>query len=387
MLTSLTFAKEEIAIIALLFVFFLVQIYFLIFYYRKPYFYAKKREKNPFLPSAQKLKVSVIIASENEADNLSEHLPLILSQDYPDFEIIVVNNGSTDETDVLLQSLKQSYSNLYHTYLPYSNDKAFGRRKLALTIGVKAAKGDVLLFIEPYAKPVSNHWISSLMNEMSDDKDIVLGCSFISKTDKFFNRVARFDNHLFSMQYLSMAIKGKPFTGTYRNIAFRKHLFFENKGFASYLNLENGEDIFINQISTANNTAVALSPDSFVEARIERFSLWRKLKKFYSIAKSFFPSSAPNLFCFEAASRYFFYLILILACVYSIWTQHWVLLGIAILFFLIRLGTQLIVINKSTKYFCFGKFYFSLIIMDILQPIYNLRFKTRHRSRYRHKRK
>ncbi len=384
-LTSLTFTKEEIAVITLLFVFFLVQIFFLIFYYRKPYSYARKREKDPSLSSSYKSKVSVIIASENEADNLSDNLPLILAQDYPDFEVIVVNNGSTDETDVLLQSLKQNNPNLYHTYLPYSNDKAFGRRKLALTIGVKAAKGDVLLFIEPYSKPVSNQWISSLMSEMSEDKDIVLGYSFISKTDKFFNRIARFDNHIFSMQYLSMAIKGKPFTGTYRNIAFRKHLFFENKGFASYLNLENGEDVFINQIATANNTAVSIFPDSFVETRIERFSLWRKLKKFYSIAKSFFKSSAPSLFCFEAGSRYFFYLIFILACVYSIMIQHWVFLGVAILFFLMRLATQLIVINKAAKYFCSGKFYFSLIILDILQPIYNFRFKTRYRKGYRRK--
>lgn len=376
-LTSLTFTKEEIAVITLLFVFFLVQIFFLIFYYRKPYSYARKREKDPSLSSSYKSKVSVIIASENEADNLSDNLPLILAQDYPDFEVIVVNNGSTDETDVLLQSLKQNNPNLYHTYLPYSNDKAFGRRKLALTIGVKAAKGDVLLFIEPYSKPVSNQWISSLMSEMSEDKDIVLGYSFISKTDKFFNRIARFDNHIFSMQYLSMAIKGKPFTGTYRNIAFRKHLFFENKGFASYLNLENGEDVFINQIVNGSNTAICLNQDAFTEADIDNFSLWKSIKKNYSVARNSFKDKTAKIFTWEIISRILFYTLFLLLVVYSIIKSQWGLLSLSVFIFLIRLIVQLVIVNKGCDYFKSGKYYFSLILVDLLQPIYNLRFRTR----------
>lgn len=376
------FNELEIAGIAFFSLLFLIQIFFYFNYYRKPYFVACKREKNSNKPFCRKPKVSVIIASENAADELAENLPVILTQDYPDFEVIVVNNGSTDESETLLQSLQLKHPHLYITYLPYSNDITFGRRKLALTIGIKAAKGEVLLFTEPYSKPVSDQWISSMMEELPDGKDVVLGYSFYSRTKTFFNRIARFDNHLFSMQYISMALKSRPFTGIYRNLAFRKHLFFDNKGFAAFLNLENGEDVFINQIITDTNTSVALSSDSFMESSNDRFSLWKQVKKSYSITKKYFKRKTPiNLFALEAATRYLFYLMLVALVVYSAIFFHWTLLGITVFLFMFRLVVQLIIINKSTQYFRSGKFRSSLILMDFLQPFYNFRFKTSHKNR------
>lgn len=332
-------------------------------------------------------KVSVIIASENEGDELKKNLPFVLEQDYADFEVIVVNNGSTDESDYILNSLKLGNPHLYYTYLPYSeDDESFNRRKLALTIGAKAAKGDILLFTEPYSKPISKNWISSIVENFSEEKEIVLGYSFFTRTKKQFNRLARLDNHFFSMQYLSMAIKKRGYIGTYRNLAFKKHLFFDNKGFASCLNIENGEDVFINQIITKKNTAVSLSQDSFIETSLENFSLWKEIKKSYSIAKNYFKGGAIALFSFEIFSRYLFYIGLIALIAYSVIFAQWVVLGIAVFLFLIRLIIQLVVINKSAKYFNSGKFYFSLPILDIFLPIYNTRFKTKNRGNLRGRR-
>jgi len=382
-LSYFTFSGLEIILLLVLFLLFLIQLFFYLSYYSKPFSYVKKREKDDYFPVSAKPKVSVIIASENEAGELAKNLPVILGQDYADFEVIVVNNGSTDESEELLQSLKLHNPHLYYTYLPYSNDKSFGRRKLALTIGIKAAKGDVLLFTEPYSRPISDKWISSMVSEISDKKEIVLGYSFYGVTKNFFNSMARFDNHFFSMQYLSMAIKGKPYTGTYRNVAFKKHLFFDNKGFASHLNLENGEDVFINQIITQDNTAVSLSHDSFIETSIKRFSLWKQIKKSYSLAKTYFRNSAISLFGVEIASRYLFYLSFVVLCVYGIINHHWALLGISVLLFLSRLIVQILTVNKSARYFYSGKFYFIFILLDILLPIYNLQFITRNKGSLR----
>lgn len=377
-LSYFSFNCLEISVLSLLFLFASIQIFFYLYYYRKPLKYAAKHSRNQV---KDRPMVSVVISSENESDSLAANLPLVLEQDYPNFEVIVVNNGSTDESDYLLQSLQLKYPHLYHTYIPTSNyDKAFGRRKLAFTVGIKAAKGDVLLFVEPYGKPMSSNWIAEMVDEMvAGNKDVVLGYSFYKEAKSFFNRVARFDNHFFSMQYLSMAIRNKPFTGVYRNVAFKRHLFFDNKGFASFLNLENGEDVFVNQIVNETNTAISLHPDSFVETTLANYPLWKQIKKDYSVAQACFKNNRHTKFSLEYAMRYLSFSLFAAIAAYASLMCQWGVLGVAILIFLVKLVIQIVSTRKSSRYFLSGKFLFSFPVLGLLQPIYNLRFRTRSR--------
>lgn len=379
-LSYFTFDIIELIGISLFSFLFFIQLFYYFSYYRRPYNYVKREDQHEDHPDKIHPKVSVIIVSENEADSLTENLPTILSQDYPDFEVIVVNNGSTDESDVLLTSMELKHPNLYHTYLPYSNDRFLSRYKLALTLGAKAAKGDILLFTQPYCRPVSDKWVSSMVGGFSDSKEVVLGYSFYQKKNQFYNRMARFDNHIFSMQYLSKAIKGSPYVGVFRNIAFRRHLFFDNKGFASNLHLEAAEEILINEIVTNDNTSVMLSQDSFIETGMQEISLWKQIKKSYSLSKTYLRDKAPVLFGFEFFSRSMFYLLFIALIAYSAVHQHWALLGIIVFLFLFRLCTQYVILTKSTRYFNSGKFIFSLPLLDFLEPYCNIRFKTRYRG-------
>ena len=366
---------EIIAIVVLLFLLG-IQLFFYLKYYKLPYTVAIKGEKKEVNAQEDK-KVSVIISSENEAFRLSKLLPVILEQDYPNFEVIVISDGSTDETEDVLDSLKIHYKNLYSTFIPYSTDRNFGRRKLAYTLGIKAATGDVLLFVEPHAVPMSKNWMRLMTQEIDERTDVVLGVSYFAQNKTFFNRIARFDNFIFTMQYLSYALLNSPFTGVYRNVAFKKELFFNNKGFSSHLAIENGEDAFINQIVNENNTKVCLDQDAFTESDIDNFSLWKRIKKNYSVARSNFKDKTAEAFNLELISRAVFYVFSIALAVYAIAVQHWGLLIVGVLLFLVRLITQLVVINKGCKYFKSGKYYLSLVVVDILQPLYNIRFRTR----------
>ena len=366
---------EIIAIVVLLFLLG-IQLFFYLKYYKLPYTVAIKGEKKEVNAQEDK-KVSVIISSENEAFRLSKLLPVILEQDYPNFEVIVISDGSTDETEDVLDSLKIHYKNLYSTFIPYSTDRNFGRRKLAYTLGIKAATGDVLLFVEPHAVPMSKNWMRLMTQEIDERTDVVLGVSYFAQNKTFFNRIARFDNFIFTMQYLSYALLNSPFTGVYRNVAFKKELFFNNKGFSSHLAIENGEDAFINQIVNENNTKVCLDQDAFTESDIDNFSLWKRIKKNYSVARSNFKDKTAEAFNLELISRAVFYVFSVALAVYAIAVQHWGLLIVGVLLFLVRLITQLVVINKGCKYLKSGKFYLSLVVVDILQPLYNIRFRTR----------
>jgi glycosyltransferase involved in cell wall biosynthesis len=365
----------DIILLALFFLFFLIQIYFYQAYYKKPLAKARLIDRGEDFKYGKSStpKVSVIIVSVNESENLAKNLPFILDQDYPDFEVIVVNDGSTDESDILLESLKLKYANLYSTYLPLSNDKLLSRRKLSLTLGVKAAKGDILLFTEPYSRPDTNRWIASMVEEFTEGKEVVLGYSYYQKDKKGYNRMARFDNLIFSLQYLSMSIKNKPYTGVYSNIAFNRHLFFDNKGFSSLLNIESGEKVFINKIMDSSNTSVSLSQDSFVENSLYTYSLWRQICRSYSNAKKHFKGFKDTRFLFEYYSRYIFYILFGVSVAKALIPLDILLLSVVCLLFIIRLVIQVLAINKSAGYFKSGKFYFSLILLDIFQPVYRLR--------------
>lgn len=383
-LNLFSFSYWQIGLIIVLVLLVVVQLYFYFAYFRLPYKVAIQRERSEEEYDSRQggdmKKVSVIIASENEAQRLSQLLPVIFEQDYPDFEVIVVSDGSTDDTDDVLTTLKLKHKNLYSTYVPFSNDKKFGRRKLAYTLGIKAATGDILLFTEPYSTPISKNWIYLMTKDLNEQKEIVLGASFFRQNKLMLNRLMRFDNHILTMQYLAKALKGQPFTGVYRNVAYKKNLFFDNKGFSANFALENAEDAFINQIVTPSNTLTCLNPDAFTESDIDNGSLWRSIKKNYSMARSNFKNKGGDIFDLEMLSRVFFYLLLIASVVYSVYYKAWGVLIITGVIFLIRYLVQLIVINKASKYFKSGKFYLSLLIVDILAPMYNVKYRTRRKK-------
>jgi glycosyltransferase involved in cell wall biosynthesis len=91
--------------------------------------------------------VSVIVCARNEYNNLQEYLPILLSQDYPNYEVIVVDDSSEDETEFLLERLSHQYAHLYHTFVP-RGARVVSSKKLALTIGLKAAHHEHILLTD-----------------------------------------------------------------------------------------------------------------------------------------------------------------------------------------------------------------------------------------------
>jgi len=212
---------------------------------------------------------SVVVFAQDQASWLEELLPDLLSQDYPaGFEIIVVNEGASDATRDLVEHLAMSHPNLYLTYTP-DGARNLSRKKLGLTIGIKAATNPVVVNISAASRVPSERWLRSIMAPFADkETEVALGYAAPSDGDNSYGRRRRaYDYAADTVTWLSSALAGKPYRGTEYNLAYTRDIFFRNKGFSRSLNLVNGDDdIFVNEIATGDNTAVVLSPDSMVIA-------------------------------------------------------------------------------------------------------------------------
>lgn len=212
--------------------------------------------------------VSVIVYSEDDASNLEVLLPQILEQDYPAlFEVIVVNDGALSSTEDVIARLEQKYSNLYMTFTPQES-RSLSRRKLAITLGIKAAKYNVLVHTTGMCQVPSRLWLRNMASRFDASTDVVLGYAAPAEqegTPHQWKRLHAFDHVREAVEWLSWAIAGRPYRGTGCNIAYRRELFFKNKGFSRSLDLKYGDDdVFVSEVSRGENTVVELSADSML---------------------------------------------------------------------------------------------------------------------------
>lgn len=360
---------------AILLFFFLVLLYYNLSVYRKCFKYEKKR-KDISVEDSSLPGISVIITSKNDSEQLEKNLPFVLEQDYPNFEVIVVNSGSTDETDTVLKAAGNKYPGLYHTFTPAESEE-INEKKLALTVGIKAAKNDILLFTESYCRPCSDKWIREYGKQFTSGNDILLGFSKVMLPKK--NRHGKYilyDNLIYHLKFLSLAISGRPFMGTGRNMAYKKELFFGNKGFSSILGIDGGEDdLFINRIANRHNTGVVISNDSMTETdSVEGLTSWRSLKSKYLYTKQLYKGFNNLYFGIENFSKYSFTVLFILSIIIGLYSLNYILLGFSLLLFIIKFWVRLSVINKNSKHFDSGEFNLKLLYLDLIQPIFNHRF-------------
>lgn len=237
-----------------------------------------------------KLKpVSVIICARNELKNLRAFLPSILDQDYPDYQVVVVNDCSWDESAKYLEEMADAFPNLKVVTLKEQEKYQHGK-KFALTLGIKGAAHEHLLFTDADCVPAGKNWIRSMMEKLTGDKEIVVAYGAYSKGSGLLNRWIRFDTAQNALLYLSRAGKGKAYMGVGRNLAYLKSLFFKNKGFANHYHLMSGDDdLFVNETATQSNVALQLDPASFTFSKPKTsFSHWIYQKKRHMTTGKFY---------------------------------------------------------------------------------------------------
>ena len=225
--------------------------------------------------------ISVIVCSKNEQENLEILLPLLLEQDYPYFEIILINDASIDNTLEVIEKFQELDSRVKKVDV-VNNESFWGNKKYALTLGIKKAVNDKLLFIDADCKPASKDYIQHMAAGFSTSKSIVLGYGgYEKKKHSILNALIRYETGITAIQYMSYALHGSPYMGVGRNLAYTATQFYDVSGFMNHMKIMGGDDdLFVNQAATKTNTAVVIEPDGFtISVPKKTWSQWWTQKR------------------------------------------------------------------------------------------------------------
>ena len=222
------------------------------------YFYPLANYNSPEA-SSEPVPVSVIICAHNEYQNLQQLLPLVLTQEYSDFEVIIIDDRSTDETAALISQWQASYPQLRLVTIR-DTPAGLNPKKYALSLGIRVARYGHLLLTDADCKPLTNKWIDGMQREFATGADIVIGYSPYFKIYSILNYLIRYETLLTAIQYLSFTLRGNAYMAVGRNVAYTKKCFYQNKGFASHIkSLGGDDDLFVQDAVAHSTTTIEIS--------------------------------------------------------------------------------------------------------------------------------
>lgn len=323
-------------------------IYYGLFYFRVGHYRGPRKKKQPASDVVPLPPVSVVLTAQNDAEWLKTNLVYLLEQDYPDFEVVVVDNRSADDTVSVLKILCKNYAHLKVVPM-VENANGYRGKKYPMSMGIKSAKNDILIFADPNCRPIdltNFHWLREMVAGYESDKtEIVLGYSGIQPKNSLFNWLQQYDNFDFSTEYLGAAIMRCPFTGNGRNLSYRRSMFMRNRGFIYHYSIPDGaDDMFVNQNSNGVNTRVVLTPYSFTLVEpMPTVAQWHSYRKHRTVTHKYYPFGLKLQRLVRPLSVVLFYLagaLLLLAG-----TMPWPVLAAALL---VKLAWQIVAAAQAS---------------------------------------
>lgn len=286
--------------------------------------------------------LSVIICAKNEEKHLIKNLPLILKQDYPEFEVIVVDDYSQDDSKIILEDFERKYSHLRIISVKEERPYKIGK-KFPLTLGIKGAKYDTVVLTDADCIPASDKWLREISAQFNDKTEIVLGYGAYEKLPSLLNKLIRYDTFIIAMQYFAYALKGKTYMGVGRNLAYKTEVFFRNKGFANHTHIASGDDdLFIHRVAKKDNVAIVYSLDSHTISEPKKtFTEWAWQKKRHLTTAPLYRNSVKFFFGYTYFLNVLFYSII------SILALLQYALYFLLALFLLRIIIQLIIYRKA----------------------------------------
>lgn len=332
-------------------------------------------------PSVKNIGVSVLVCAKNEAENLKQFIPELIQQEYSKFEIVLINDGSTDDSLDIMQRFESEFEQVKVVDVK-PNDAFWGNKKYPLTLGIKSSTYDFLLFTDADCRPLSSNWIKEMSRHFSNEHSIVLGYGAYKKVKgSLLNMLIRFETVFTAIQYFSYAMMRFPYMGVGRNLAYRKELFFETSGFTRHMQVQSGDDdIFVNDVANATNTAYSFERESFTESMPQtKMSDWIRQKKRHLSASPYYKPKHKLLLGLFYVSQLLFWALAISLIILQIHpTLIFILLGSRTLVFLLIYGFSAKKLNELGTVILSPFMELFLILMQLFIFISNLTSKKHH---------
>ena len=274
--------------------------------------------KKPNLQYFGQKSVSLIICAHNEYENLKELMPLLLGQKEANLELIIVDDRSEDNTQVLLQEYSKQYPKKIRVIHIKDKKNGFHPKKYALTQGIFAASHEIILLSDADCRPVSAYWVAEMWAAFEENIEIVLGFSPYFKQKGVLNAFIQYETFYTAIQYLSLTLAGKPYMGVGRNMAYKKSLFLNQQGLEKHQHITGGDDdLFVNQAAKPKCVSIRIHPKSQVYSIPKKSwgSWYRQKIRHLSVSKHYNISSKIFLGVINASQVLFWlsFLIIIFA--------------------------------------------------------------------------
>ena len=287
-----------------------VQFYYYIFVYGRIPGY-KNNRRAAEMETEPPVSVVVPLFSEDYSF-VEERLPLILAQNYPDFEVVIVYVGHDSDFYEDLARLKQSFPQI--TTTKFQLDPRFPiSRKMALNVGIKSAHYECMVFTSTDAVPQTDRWLS-LMAKGFMRGEIVVGYCGVERRKGLANYLMRTGRMMQSAAWIARAVQRRAYRGTLHNYGFTKRIYFGANGF-SHLNMNIGEDdLFMQRVMTRDNVSVILSPRATLREKTwGGMGWWMSQLRYYGSAFRFYPQAVRTYVGWELWSRVLFFATVICA--------------------------------------------------------------------------
>lgn len=338
--------------------------------------FAKFKKPNP-----KRIPISVIVCAKNEEENVKKFVPLLLNQDYPAFEVVLIDDSSSDTTLELFEEFERNDPRV--KLVKVVNNEAFwGNKKYALTLGIKAASFEHLLFTDADCYPISDQWIKEMSSHFTQQDTFVLGYGAYEKIkNSFLNKLIRFETLLTATQYFGWAKVGKPYMGVGRNLAYRRDEFFKVNGFIDHMKIRSGDDdLFVNQAANSNNATICALPNTFTySAPKTTFKTWHNQKRRHVSTASHYKSFDQFQLGLFAISQALFYLLAILLLIFQ---HQWIivtsLIAFRFLFCWLSLGYAAGKLKEKDTMYFYPIFEVSLILTQLSVYVSNIISKPTH---------